>query len=279
MTRKIYPCIWMDGTAKEAATFYGNALPGTKVIDENPYVVVIQSAGQNFMLLNGGPHYKVNPSISFYVHLTDTEAVESIWNNLLDGGNILMPLGAYPWSEKYGWVADKFGVNWQVALGKPEDVAHRYSPFFMFTGPNFGRAEEAVHFYTGIFSDSSIRGILKHKETPEAPGETVLHAQFSLCGQTFMAIDSGGPHEHNFNPAVSQVISCASQEEIDYYWEKLLDGGKEGMCGWLSDRFGVSWQVVPEKMGEWMRDPEKGPRVAQALMQMKKLDWDILENA
>lgn len=94
-----------------------------------------------------------------------------------------------------------------------------------------------------------------------------------------MAIDSGAPHQFQFAPGVSLVINCQSQDEIDCYWDNLQKGGKESMCGWLSDRFGVSWQVVPDKLGEWMRDPERSKRVSGAFMQMRKLDWATLENA
>ncbi len=279
MKNKVYPCFWMNNNAKEAALFYTGIFKDTRIIDENPYVVMIQSAGQNIMLLNGGEHYKINPSISLYVHTTDPDEVEQVWQDLTAGGQVMMPLEAYPWSTKYGFVQDKFGLCWQISLGNEGDVPQKFAPFFNFTGVNFGKAEEAVQYYTSLFPDSSITGILKHKESPEADRETVLHTQFHLFGQVFMAIDSGAAHAFQFSPGVSIVIICNSAEEIDLYWDSLLQGGKEAMCGWLSDRFGVSWQIVPSKLGEWMRDPEKGPRVAQAFMQMKKLDWAVLENA
>jgi len=279
MNNKIFPCFWMDGNAKEAALFYCNVFKETTIINENPFVAVIQSSGQKIMFLNGGKHYRINPSISLFVHNTDAEEVDHLWLRLIEGGQVMMPMDTYPWSKKYGFVQDKFGLNWQISLGKEGDVPQKFAPFFTFTGANFGRAEEAVNYYTALFSDSSVTGILKHKETSEAEKETVLHAQFQLCGQVFMAVDSGAPHQFQFDPGVSLVINCQSQDEIDYYWENLLSGGKESMCGWLSDRFGVSWQVVPDKLGEWMRDPERSKRVSDAFMQMKKLDWDLLENA
>jgi predicted 3-demethylubiquinone-9 3-methyltransferase (glyoxalase superfamily) len=185
-----------------------------------------------------------------------------------------MPLNDYDWSPKYGWVQDKYGINWQLALGKPEDVESKFSPFFTFTGENFGRAEEAVHFYTSVFPDASVRGILKHRHVPEAEKETVLHAQFSLCNQVFMAIDSGAPHAFQFNEGVSFVISCMDQKEIDYFWQMLTDGGQESMCGWLKDKFGVWWQVVPYNMGKIFQ--EKGEKVMKAFCAMQKIDMDLL---
>jgi predicted 3-demethylubiquinone-9 3-methyltransferase (glyoxalase superfamily) len=163
MENKIYPCLWMQGNAKEAALFYCTSFKDTAIIDENPYVVVIQSAGQNFMLLNGGPMYTTNPSISFFVHSTDAKEVEEMWEALIKEGKILMPLDKYPWSEVYGWVEDKFGVSWQISLGNEGDVALKFSPYLTFTNNAFGKAEEAVNLYTSIFPDSSVTGILKQK--------------------------------------------------------------------------------------------------------------------
>lgn len=279
MENKIYPCIWLHGNAKEAAQFYCETFRDTAIIDENPSVVVIQSAGQNFMLLNGGAQYQPNPSLSFFVHATEVEEINELWVALITNGKVLMPLDEYPWSQKYGWVQDKFGVSWQISLGNEGDVAYKFSPYFTFTQSAFGKTEEAVQYYTSLFPDASIVGIFRHKEEG-AEKETVMHAQFNLCNQVFMASDSGeAGHDFQFGAGVSLVVSCENQAEIDHYWENLTDGGREEMCGWLVDKFGVSWQIVPKKMGEWMREPGKGQRVAQAFMQMKKLDWETLENA
>jgi predicted 3-demethylubiquinone-9 3-methyltransferase (glyoxalase superfamily) len=278
MKNKIYPCIWLHEDAKEAALFYCRVFPETTIIDENPFVVVIQSAGHNFMLLNRGPKLRGNPAISFFVHCTAGAEVDALWEALGEGGKILMPLGAYPWSEKYGWVEDSFGVSWQLSLGKEGEVACKFSPYLTFTQSVFGKAEEAVHFYTSLFPDASVTSIFKVKE-PGIQSESVMHAQFILCQQVFMAGDSSEGHAFQFGPGVSLVVSCENQSEIDHYWNNLTAGGHEQMCGWLVDRFGVSWQIVPSKIGTWMRDPKRGQRVAQAFMQMKKLDWEILECA
>lgn len=269
----------MNGNAKDAAVFYCSVFRETNIVNENPLVVMMESMGQKFMFLNGGPYFKVNPSISIFVHTTDPAEVLQMWEALIVDGKVLMPLGNYEWSQKYGWVQDKFGLNWQISLGKEEDVPQKFTPFFTFTGHNFGKAEEAVKYYTSAFPDASISGILKHKESPDSEVVTVMHAQFHLCNQVFMAVDSGAPYAFQFDEGVSLVINCQSQKEIDYYWNHLTDGGIESMCGWVKDRFGVSWQIVPDKMGEWMSDPEKSKRVTQAFMQMKKLDWDTLMNA
>jgi len=143
-----------------------------------------------------------------------------------------------------------------------------------------GQAEEAVKFYTSLFKDSKIVTIARYPDAVPGLGGKVLTAVFELNGQRFMALD-GGP-QFKFSEAISLFINCDHQEEIDYFWNKLTaDGGKEGNCGWLKDKFGLSWQVVPSNMGELMqpKDPARGGRAIQALMQMSKISIKTLEEA
>lgn len=272
MNHPIYPCLWFDGKAKEAAEFYCSVFADTRITSENPLVVTISAAGQKFMLLNGGPFFTLNPAISFYVIFETTSEVDQAWEKMIDGGSALMPLNAYPWSEKYGWVQDKFGVNWQLSAGKPESVGQKFTPTLMFTQHNAGKAEQAIQFYTSVFSDSSVIGIMRYSaDDPDVEG-TVKHAQFTLNRQVFMAMDSSAPHQFCFNEAVSLVQECDTQEEIDYYWEKLSAVPEAEQCGWLKDPYGVSWQVVPKVLEHLMNDPSRSQRVMNAFMQMKKFD-------
>lgn len=275
MKNPIYPCLWFDGQAKEAAEFYCSVFDHSKITAENPIVVTFELSRQKFMCLNGGPMFRINPSISFFV-VCETEAeIDNTWKRLSDGGSVLMALDKYEWSEKYGWIQDKFGVNWQLAYGKLTDVGQKFTPSILFTEKQNGKAEQAIHFYTSIFHDSSIIGILKYSENEPNTGN-VKHAQFQLDKNVFMAADGGMTHGFSFNEAVSFVIDCQNQEEIDYYWNKLTEDGEESQCGWLKDQYGVSWQIVPEILGELMSDPEKGQRVVQAFMKMKKFDIETL---
>ncbi len=279
MKKPIYPCLWFDGQAKEAAEFYCTVFPNSTSKEENSFVTLFESAGQKFMCLNGGPNFKINPSISFFVVCETEEELDDIWNKLLEGGPILMALDKYPWSEKYGWIQDKFGVNWQLSFGKLADVGQKFTPALMFTQNQHGNAEKAVNFYTSVFENSSIRGILKYDDNEPVEAGKVKHAQFQLDKTVFMAMDGGMAHDFKFNEAVSFVVSCKDQAEVDYYWDKLTEGGEESMCGWLKDQFGVSWQIVPEILEELMSDPERFPRVMQAFMQMKKFDIATLLKA
>jgi predicted 3-demethylubiquinone-9 3-methyltransferase (glyoxalase superfamily) len=279
MENQIYPCLWFDGNAKVAAEFYCSVFVNSKITSDNPIVVVFLSSGQKFMCLNGGSEYKPNPSISFYVICETINEIETAWNKLLDGGNVLMPLDKYDWSEKYGWVQDKFGISWQLTFGKFQDVGQKFTPTLMFTNKQAGRAEEAIRFYTSVFDNSSIGGILKYTAGENDVLGYVKHAQFKLGQQVFMAMDSSLTHDFNFNEAISLVVECDTQKEIDLYWEKLGMEGEEGQCGWLKDKFGVSWQVVPSILGKLMNDPEKAPRVMKAFMKMKKFEIEKLVNA
>ena len=144
-------------------------------------------------------------------------------------------------------------------------------------------AEEAVQFYTSIFKDSKIGGISRYgKEGFEFHGKpegTAMTVAFTLQGQTFVALN-GGP-QFKFNEAISLIVNCETQDEVDYYWAKLTEGGKEGACGWLKDKYGVSWQVVPTGLSQMLTDPDtaKAQRVSKAIFAMKKLDLNALEQA
>ncbi|MEU9745951.1 MULTISPECIES: VOC family protein [Streptomyces] len=142
-----------------------------------------------------------------------------------------------------------------------------------------GQAEPAAEFYIGIFPNSRITGITHYGEAGPGPAGTVLTVEFELDGQTFIGIN-GGP-QFTFDEAISFMIGCADQEEVDYYWDKLSDGGEEGPCGWLKDKYGLSWQVVPGGMQEMLNDPDqaRGQRAMKAMLGMKKLDLAALRAA
>lgn len=279
MKNSIYPCLWFNGNAKEAADFYCSVFINSEITAENQFVVMFESSGQKFMCLNGGPEFSFNPSISFFVVCETEQEVDSAWKSLLQGGEVLMPLDKYEWSSKYGWIQDRFGVSWQLSFGPISDVGQKFTPTLMFTGDKCGRAEEAIKFYTSIFEKSDVVGILRYsKEDGEVEGN-IKHAQFKLGEQVFMAMDSSLMHEVSFNESISFVVECRIQEEIDYYWNKLTDEGEESMCGWLKDKFGISWQIVPTILDKLLNDPTRSQRVVDAFMKMKKFDIEKLVTA
>lgn len=298
--QKITPNLWFDHQAEEAAKFYVSVFGENSGIDDKTYfsdagqeihgmkegtvmTVDFHLYGQSFIALNGGPHFHFTPAISFYVTCETETEVDELWNKLSEGGSMMMPLKKYDWSEKYGWVKDKYGLTWQISLGKLEDVhGQKIIPSLMYVSEN-GQAQEAIHLYTTLFRDSNITGILKYGANEDQPEDSVMHAQFRLNNrEVFMAMDSSPEHaDFTFNEAISLLITCENQEEIDHFWEKLSADPNAEQCGWLKDKFGVSWQVVPKGMNEMMNadDPEKAKRAMNAMLQMKKLDIQKLKEA
>ncbi|MEX2513989.1 MAG: VOC family protein [Cyclobacteriaceae bacterium] len=290
------PCLWFDQEAEEAVNFYSEVFGNTEILTVSRYgkegqehhrrpegsamAVSFSMHGQEFLALNRGPLYPHSPGISFYVTCETVDEADSVWKTLEEEGNILMPYDQYEWSQKYGWLNDRYGVSWQISLGKLSDVKQKFVPSLMFVGAKFGKAEEAIDFYLGTFKEASLEGITRYSEKdPDETGK-VKHAQFYLQGSTFMMMESSLAHQFDITPAVSFIITCDIQEEIDYYWEKLTQGeGDEVQCGWLYDQYGVSWQVVPGMLAENMKDPEKSRKLTTAFMPMKKLDIKVLEMA
>ncbi len=239
-------------------------------------VTTFELAGQPFMALNGGPSFKPNPSISFSVQCDSDDEINSLWNILSQDGSILMPLDSYEWSDNYGWIQDRFGVNWQLSVAESPKAYQKIVPSFLFTGAQFGNAEKAMLFYTSVFENSEITRMLKYTDNGI---EVIKHAQFKLANVGFIAMDSSLDHNFQFNEGFSLIVHCENQEEVDFYWNTLTKGGSEQQCGWLKDQFGISWQIVPDILSELMNDAERAPRVIQAFMKMKKLDIKALESA
>lgn len=278
MTHQIYPCFWFDDNAKEAATFYCSVFEQSSIISENPVVVMFQLGNKKIMALNGGPMFKVNPSISLFVRFSSIDKTKEVWDKLMDSGNVLMPLDKYPWSECYGWVQDKFGLTWQLSVVNEGEQAG-ITPSMLFTAAQFGRAEEAMKFYAAHFDNSVVKESILYPDGDANAGK-LMYAAFQLNGYDMIAMDGPGAHNYTFDEGVSFVVTCDTQEEIDYYWNNFTaNGGQESMCGWLKDRFGVSWQIVPSVLGKLMNDPGKAQKVMQAFLQMKKFDIATLEKA
>lgn len=279
MKNNIHPCLWYDGNAKAAAAFYCSIFQDSAITTDTPMVVKWKMAGQTFMGLNGGPMFSQNPSVSMMVTCEENAEIDRLWGKLSDGGMVMMPLGKYDWSEYYGFVQDKFGLSWQLYKGNYSYVNQKITPTFLFVGSSFGKAAAAVNFYTALFPNSATEGILLYKDDEGPAAGAVKHAQFILDDKVFMAMDGYGDHQFGFTEGISFVVECGSQEEIDFFWNSMTsDGGQESMCGWLKDKFGVSWQIIPGNIGAIMTDPVNGAKAMQALMKMKKIELDKLMN-
>lgn len=298
MANKIVPHLWYDKEAKETAEFYTSIFPESRVlhvttIKDTPSgdadIVTFELWGQKFMSISAGPYFNFNPSISFMVNFDPSrlpnasDKLEQVWNKLIDGGIALMPLGQYPFSEKYGWVQDKYGLTWQLILTNPEgDERPSMIPSLLFVEEQYGKAEEAMQFYLSVFKNTKQGQIARYPKGMEPDKEgTIMFSDFCIEEEWFTAMDSAHAHKFQFNEAVSFMVYCDTQDEIDYYWEKLSAVPKAEQCGWLKDRFGISWQIVPSKMEETMSKgtPDQIKRVNQAIQKMKKLDIEEIERA
>lgn len=296
--QKIVPHLWFDTQAVEAANFYCSAFTDAKVLSSTKLhgtpsgdcdLVAFSISGYEFMAISAGPIFQLNPSISFMLNFDpsrDKEAqahLDDLWQKLSDGGKVLMELGEYPFSKRYGWTQDKFGVSWQLILTDPTGEERPFIiPSMLFTGKVCGKAEEATDFYISVFKDSK-RGIIARYPAGMEPNKegTVMFTDCMLAGQWFAAMDSGMQHDFAFNEAISLVVKCDTQEELDYFSSKMSSVPEAEQCGWLKDRYGVSWQITPTAMSEMMQKgtPEQIDRLTQAFLQMKRFDISALQTA
>ncbi len=288
--QKIVPHLWFDTEAKEATAVYASLLPDSKVNSVNTItgtpsgdtdIVAFTLTGKKFMAISAGPYFKINPSISMFVTFKEEEAIQKVWDALADGGKVLMPLQAYPWAKKYGWLQDKFGLSWQLSMSEHHEMAQRITPMMMFTQDKAGKTKEAIDFYCSVFPHSKSEMQVSYEKGEGDVEGYIKHSRFTLSSEHFMAMDSSAPHDFTFNEAISFIVYCDSQEEIDFFWSKLSSVPASERCGWCKDKYGVSWQIVPTIMNEMMGkgSNEQRDRVTQAFLKMKKFDISKLEAA
>ena len=283
--------LWFDKEAKEAGRLYTSLFEGSKVKDTTTLegtpsgpvdIVTIDLAGQEFTLLSAGPLFKFTPAVSFLVACATKGEADELWQVLSKNGTTLMELGAYPHSERYGWLQDRYGLSWQIMFMGDRPIRQKITPVLMLTGDVSGKAESAINFYTSIFRDSKVGHIMRYGPGQEPDREgTIQWAGFTLAGTQFAAMDSARPHPFTFNEAISFMVHCETQKEIDYFWGKLSAHPASEQCGWVKDKFGLSWQIVPNAMDTMMKtkDKRKLARVTEAFLKMKKFDIKTLERA
>lgn len=288
---RITPHLWFDKEAVEAAEFYTATFPDSMVtnvstLTDTPSgdcdIVSFELIGQPFQAISAGPLFQFTPAISFLVRCATTDQVDALWSTLSEGGSALMPLDSYPFSDRYGWTTDRYGLSWQVMHDSRGEIDQAIVPTLMFVGDVCGETEDAANHYTSVFPDSKIDHIQRYGEGegPDKSG-TVRHLYLALDGYKLAAMDSAQDHDFGFNEAISLMVGCEDQDEIDHYWDKLTAVPESEQCGWLKDRFGVSWQIIPTALDEFMSrgSKEQVARVTQAFLQMKKFDLAELERA
>lgn len=297
--QKIVTNIWCNGNAEEVGNFYARVFPNTRSWVESSYpfegllefqqnlageplTVAVDINGERITLINAGDEFAPNPSVSFMLNFDpldfdgDTTAaraqLDTIWEAFADGGSVLMPLQEYPFSARYGWVQDRYGVSWQLML---TDAAGDPRPFLipslMFGGPAQDRATAAVDRYLELFDDTELGQRVPYPEaTGPAVAGAVMFSDFRIGKQWFVAMDSGVEQDFSFTCGMSLEAYCEDQPEIDRLWDALSSVPAAEQCGWLVDPFGVNWQIVPKNMGELM----ERPNAFQHMMPMKKIIID-----
>lgn len=288
--QKIVPHLWFDKEALEAAKWYITLFKNSKVYDTttlkdtpsgDAQIVNFKLNNLDFSAISAGPYFSFNPSISLMVGCSTEEEVDRLYNELSSEGKVLMPIDSYPFCKRYSWVQDKYGLSWQIMLVECVEE-HIIRPSLLFSREECGKAEEAIAFYEAVFKEFSM-GYINHYSPEEEVDKRakISYAEMNILGQEFVIMDHGDGGDFTFNEAFSFMLLCDSQEEIDYYWEKLSFVPEAEQCGWLKDKFGVSWQVVPSNMSDILMDGTEGEvdSVTEAFLKMKKLDIKALEKA
>jgi len=298
LAKPITPHLWFATQAREAAAFYCSVFPDSKIesvarLRDTPSgdcdLVAFVLGGQPFMAISAGPVFRFNPSVSFLVSFDASrdsrarEKLDAAWAALIDGGQALMLLDAYPFSPHYGWVQDRYGLSWQLILSEAGAAPRPLiMPFLMFTGAVCGKAEEAGAFYRSVFDGSCAGQLVRYPDgaAPDRAG-TVMFSDFRLGETWFAAMDSAHPHGFGFNEAVSFMAIGHDQAGIDRHWARLSAVPEAEQCGWCKDRYGVSWQVTAAVLGELLAsgDPVVVERVTRAVLPMHKLDVARIEAA
>ena len=278
MDQLITPAICCDGNADEAARFYADVFREGSVVEQAPgYVATVSIHGFRLSLISGGDQDAPNPSISCILNFDpllfggEDQArtyLDELYERLSAGG-ALMELGEYPFSPRYAWVRDRFGMTWQLMLTDPAGEPRPFIlPSFMFGGTNHANAEEATEDWIALFDDARRGALYRYEEGGPMEAGTVMFTDFTLRGTWMAAMDSGASQDLTFTPGVSLIVSCRDQEEIDRYWAGLSAVPEAERCGWCVDRWGVSWQVVPRNIAKLMADAA----TREKILHMRKID-------
>lgn len=289
---KIIPHFWFDTEAKEAVNFYMSLFEESELLTvqelegtpsgKDTIAYEFNLAGQHFAALNGGPNVKMNPSISMTVYTETKEEAQRLWEQLVDGGQVLMPLKKYDFSALYGWVEDRYGLSWQLMYTEGKSYKQKIVPSLMFSGTVTGKARDAITYYSNIFQNGEIFDVYEYESGQASAEEAkIAHATFEIMGLEMIAADHAETVDYQFNEGVSLMILCVTQAEIDYYWKKLSAAVEAEQCGWLKDKFGVSWQIVPMNLSELLSTGTRKQinAVTQEFLQMEKINIEKLERA
>ncbi|MBB6215338.1 putative 3-demethylubiquinone-9 3-methyltransferase (glyoxalase superfamily) [Anaerosolibacter carboniphilus] len=289
--QKIIPHLWFDKEAVEAAKWYVSLFENSRIINiatipDTPSgdteLIDFQLANLRFSAISAGPYFTFNPAVSLMVACSTREEVDRLHANLSSGGTELMPIGEYPFSRRYAWVQDRYGLSWQLMLVENVEEHQKIRPTLLFTGDVCGKAEDAIDYYVSVFEESK-KGFINHYAVGEATDTRAKtnYGEVNIWGTQLIVMDHGFGGDFTFNEAFSFMVLCENQEEIDYFWDKLSFVPEAEQCGWVKDQFGLSWQITPTHMNEVLvkGTKEEVKRVTEAFLKMKKFDLAALEKA
>ena len=288
--RQIAIQLCFNNQAEEAVKFYTSVFDQSEITREIRYPKPnVESVAYDFTIenqafaaFNGDSDFKMNPSFSLMISLDTAEEVDTLYAKLAKGGKDLMPLDAYPFSDRYAWVEDQFGLSWQIMLAPDVPKNHKIRVSLLFAGQYCGQAEQALKDYATIFQMAAPGHINYYQKGEAQDGRAkVNYAELNVGDQQLVFMDHGFGSDEEFSEAISFLIVAGAQSEVDYYWDKLSAHEESEAMGWLKDSHGISWQVVPQAYLQIMEtaNEEQKKRVLDALFKMKKMDVARLENA
>ncbi|WP_237204984.1 VOC family protein [Rothia nasimurium] len=271
-------CVWINGDAAEAATYYAQALPLTASAPA-PDMGTLNIDGADLLLLGADATYSPNPSISGFLRFSPDrfgsleqaeQALRHAHTAIGEGGE-LMPLQAYPFAPLFAWVRDRYGFTWQLFLEETPSDLPFFTPCFMFGNVAHGKCEEATNTWMELLGGERL-SLTRHGEGSYLDPEAVQMTTFTMGGGTFTAIDAGTFHDFTFDPGVSMALLYQNQVGIDGAWSVLSQVADAERCGWCVDAYGVSWQVLPQNIGQLMTDTD----ACAKLLSMGKIDLNQL---
>ena len=289
--QKIVPHLWYDKEAVEAAQWYVKLFEDSRIISistiydtpsGNTEIVDFELAGMRFSAISAGPYFTFNPSVSLMVACSTPEEVDRLYEDLSAGGTELMPLGEYPFSRRYVWLQDRYGLSWQLMLAENPEEHQIIRLSLLFGGEVCGKAEDALDYYHSVFKESGKGYVNRYQEGESADSRArINYGEWNIQGNQIVLMDHGYGEEVAFNEAFSIMVLCEDQAEIDYFWDKLSFVPEAEQCGWVKDQFGLSWQIVPKNLNDALangtREEVKG--ITEAFLKMKKFNIAALEQA
>lgn len=254
--QRLVPTVWCTDNATDLADFYAAALPDaargdTFSLGGTPVAADVSIGELTISFLNAGAPREITPGVSFFInfHPDELELLDATFQRLSDGATVLMPLGEYDFSPRFAWIADANGVNWQLTIN---DRDQRVTPCLLFAGEQYGAARAATDLYVSTLPDSRVL-------TQPASGD-VGYSEVEILGQ-LCVIQESDPHSFSFTEGISLLALATSQEEIDSWWDALA--AHPGRCGWLTDPYGLSWQIAPANFHELLSRPHAQEKLAE----------------